>query len=79
MCNCGSRWNLSAGRHETLLTSTIGRRMKQCYNDVEVEPLLQPLTRASGSSTIKTVNKENRAKSDLRMHGFWTDANFRIL
>ena len=46
--------------------------MKQCYNDVEVEPLLQPLT--GEQFKHKTANKEDGAKSDLRVRGFWTDA-----
>jgi hypothetical protein len=81
-CPCGKSYSVDhaqmcklggfVGRRHDDLVDLLGRRMKQCYNDVEVEPLLQPLT--GERFKHKTANKEDGAKSDLRVRGFWTDA-----
>lgn len=46
--------------------------LKEIHNDVEVEPLLQPLSGEvlQGRSAIK----EDDARSDIRARGFWTQS-----
>ena len=83
MCPCGSAYSVDHGqicklggfihrRHDDVV-DLLGRRMKQCYNDVEVEPLLQKLT-GEQLTKYKTANRGEGAKSDLRVRDFWTDA-----
>ena len=78
-CACGvpysvdhSQMCLKAGfihmRHDTP-NQTWAERCKEVFNDVEIEPVLEPL---SGEQLEKkTANRDDDARSDTRVRGFW--------
>ena len=51
-------------------TDFIASCMKGVYNDVEVEPKLQPLTGEYFRHRTANINPD--AKADIQVQGFWT-------
>ncbi len=51
-------------------TDFIASCMKEVYNDVEIEPKLQPLT--GETFQHRTANTDPDARADIRVRGFWT-------
>ena len=80
-CPCGSNFSIDHAqicklsgfihmRHNDP-TTFLAKCMKEVFNDVELEPPLQPLT----GETLRhqTANIEPDARADIRVRGFWTD------
>ena len=81
-CPCGARFNVDHAqicklsgfihvRHNDP-TDFIATCMKEVHHDVELEPLLQPLT--GEQLHLRTANTDSGARADLRVKGFWTDS-----
>eukprot|EP00923_Selenidium_pygospionis_P004428 GHVN01007124.1.p1 GENE.GHVN01007124.1~~GHVN01007124.1.p1 ORF type:complete len:991 (+),score=91.46 GHVN01007124.1:438-2975(+) len=79
-CACGSQFNIDhaqvcmkggfiAMRHDDPV-NTIATACKKVFNDVEIEPQLQPLTGERLNSRLAIRDAEARA--DIRVNGFWT-------
>ena len=79
-CPCGERYTVDHAqickmsgfihmRHDDP-TDFIASCMKEVYNDVEVEPKLQPLT--GESFWHCTTNTDPDARADIWVRGFWT-------
>ena len=79
-CPCGERFTVDHAqicklsgfihmRHNDP-TDFLASCMKEVYNDVEVEPKLQPLT--GESLRHRTANTDPDARADIRVRGFWT-------
>ena len=82
-CPCGERFTVDHAqickvsgfihmRHNDP-TDFLASCMKEVYNDVEVEPKLQPLT--GESLRHRTANTVHNARADIRMRGFWTQGS----
>lgn len=53
-------------------TTFLAQCMKEVHQDVELEPLLQPLT--GETFRHQTANTDPDARADIRVRGFWTDS-----
>ena len=53
-------------------TTFLAQCMKEVHQDVELEPLLQPLT--GETFRHQTANPDPDARADIRVRGFWTDS-----
>ena len=82
-CPCGERFTVDHAqickvsgfihmRHNDP-TDFLASCMKEVYNDVEVEPKLQPLT--GESLRHRTANIVHDARADIRVRGFWTQGS----
>ena len=82
-CPCGERFTVDHAqickvsgfihmRHNDP-THFLASCMKAVYNDVEVEPKLQPLT--GESLRHRTANTVHDARADIRVRGFWTQGS----
>ncbi len=54
-------------------TDFIASCMKEVYNDVEIEPKLQPLT--GETFQHRTANTDPDARADISVRGFWTQGS----
>lgn len=83
ICGCGSSFNVEhamqcmTGGYRGLMhnevMSCFYRFMKEAgYKDVTWEPLLQPLHGEEKAFQFQTANKEEEARSDIRVTGFWS-------
>ena len=63
-------------RHDEV-TDFLAACMKELHTDVELEPMLQPLTGESFSH--RTANTEPDARADIRVRGFWTQSQNTFL
>jgi hypothetical protein len=80
-CACGSHFSIDHSqichlggfinmRHDEL-RNLLADSVSQVLKDVEIEPILQPLT---GELLLqKTAIRTNDARSDIRARGFWTE------
>ena len=83
ICPCGDRYTVDHAqicklsgfihmRHDDP-TNFLASCMKEIYNDVKIEPRLQPLT---GESFHRSVtNTDPDARADIRVRGFWTNGS----
>ena len=82
LCACGERFTVDHAqicktsgfihmRHDDT-TDLLAACMKEVHNDVEIEPMLQPLT--GESFRHRSANTEPDARADLRVRGFWTQS-----
>ena len=90
-CPCGGKFSADREQicklsgfihmHHDEVTESLVAYMKELHTDVEVEPMLQPLTGEPFSH--RTANIEPDARADIRVRGCWTksqDASFvRVL